>query len=67
MVVSPALEERNRVVREGRIEAAGLTGVGPDRLDADSEYVAVLREEFRRRRVEAWMVRPGPTCSIAPS
>jgi hypothetical protein len=41
------------VIRERRIEAAGLTRVGADRLDADAEDIAVVSEQPRRARVES--------------
>ena len=45
------------VVRERRIEGAGLAGVGADGLDADAEDVAIDGEEPRRARVKAGTVR----------
>ena len=37
----------DRVVRERRLEAARLAGVGANRLDADTEHIALLGKEPR--------------------
>src|SRR6478672_8856691 len=47
-----------RMVGERRIEAAGLPGVGADRLDADAKDVPVPREDSRRVLMESRRVRP---------
>ena len=46
-----------RVIGERRVEAARLSRVGADRLDADAEHVALVREHRRRARVEPRGVR----------
>src|SRR5262249_31144365 len=45
------------VVRERRIELARLAGVGADRLDADAEDVALLRQQLGALFREARRVR----------
>src|SRR6476659_860126 len=47
-----------RMVGKRRSERARLTRVGSDRLHADTEHVAVLREQLRRARIEPRAVRP---------
>src|SRR5207237_1258843 len=47
----------DRVVRKRRVEGARLARVGADRLDADADDVAIVREHPRRARVESRAVR----------
>src|SRR6185503_6409013 len=47
----------DRVIRERRIERPRLAGIGANRLGADAQHVAILREHLRRARIEARAVR----------